>query len=124
MVAVPDSPDEDDAERALRSARERCIGGLAGRLDGFEAMVRDIEAGRAAVSTVDQLAEDVHRLAGLAGMVGLPTVSERSRDLENILRDALPHVPDGPATRRALDALRAARDADLAAEPPDWVNRA
>jgi chemotaxis protein histidine kinase CheA len=122
MVAAPDPPDEDDPERALRAARTRCIDSLAGRFDGFDSLIRDIEAGRAATSTVARLAEDVHRLAGLAGMVGLPAVSERARDLETILRDAMPDTPDASATRHALDALRAASAADLAAEPPDWAN--
>jgi HPt (histidine-containing phosphotransfer) domain-containing protein len=124
MVAAPVPPEEDAPEQELRAARDRLVAGFASRCAAFEAMVADVEAGRAVAVTYDRFIQDLHRLAGLAGMVGLPTVSVRARDLETLARDAAADSLDAAAARRALDAVRLAFDTDLAAGLPEWMRPA
>jgi HPt (histidine-containing phosphotransfer) domain-containing protein len=65
------------------------------------------------------LVADAHQLAGLAGMIGLPSVSERARELEDLLRDA--GGLDVAAARRGVVALRQALADDLrSGDSGDW----
>ena len=61
------------------------------------------------------LTQATHRLSGLAGTIGFPTISARASDLERLVagaggRGAL----DAPAAREAVDAIRNALAKDLA----------
>lgn len=101
----------DDPETALRAARQQLIDRFPGVCD---AVAQAIAAGPEALRS--QYAP-VHRLAGLAGIVGFPRVSERALDLQDALKQGA--HPD--AIRAALDALRGAFADDLAAPPPSWL---
>jgi HPt (histidine-containing phosphotransfer) domain-containing protein len=103
--------EDEDPEQVLRDVRERFIRGFGGRCDRLGAMI-DQEA-------FAPLAADAHQLAGLAGMIGLPSVSERARELEDLLRDAA--ELDVAAARRGVVALRRALAEDLrSGDSSDW----
>ena len=53
-------------------------------------------------------------------MVGMPTVSDRARDLENMLDTSVGSGVDVAAARRAVDQLRQAFEVDLAGPVPAW----
>jgi CheY-like chemotaxis protein len=61
-----------------------------------------------------ELTERVHRLVGLPGTIGFPTVSRRAADLEGLLVGG---VMDAPLARVALEKMRRAFTHDLAEAP-------
>jgi HPt (histidine-containing phosphotransfer) domain-containing protein len=95
--------EDEDPEQVLLEVRERFVRGFSGRCDRLDAMI-DQDA-------FAPLVADTHQLAGLAGMIGLPSVSERARELEDQLRDA--GKVDAPQARHRLAALRHAIMVDL-----------
>jgi CheY-like chemotaxis protein len=56
----------------------------------------------------------VHRLIGLPGTIGFPTISRRAADLESLLAAG---VIDAPLARQALEKMRRAFTRDLADAP-------
>lgn len=95
--------EDEDPEQVLRDVRERFVRGFSGRCDRLDTMIdRDAFA---------PLVADTHQLAGLAGMIGLPSVSARARELEDQLRDA--GRLDGAWARQRVSALRHAIAVDL-----------
>jgi HPt (histidine-containing phosphotransfer) domain-containing protein len=58
------------------------------------------------------LTEVVHRLRGVAGTIGFPTVSARASDLEHLVTAAEP--VDAVRARSMVDAVENALAADLA----------
>jgi HPt (histidine-containing phosphotransfer) domain-containing protein len=95
--------EDEDPEQILLEVRERFVRGFSGRCDRLDAMI-DQDAFAA-------LMADTHQLAGLAGMIGLPSVSERAREFEDQLRDA--GQLDAAQARHRLAALRHAITVDL-----------
>jgi HPt (histidine-containing phosphotransfer) domain-containing protein len=95
--------EDEDPEQVLRDVRERFVRGFGGRCDRLDAMIDE--------DAFAPLVADTHQLAGLAGMLGLPSVSERAREFEDRLRDA--GELDAALARRCLSALRDAMTADL-----------
>jgi CheY-like chemotaxis protein len=69
---------------------------------------------------VAPLRHAVHRLCGLAGMLGFPTVSERARDLEDMVDGLDQGTFDASRANLAFEALEQAFTDDLA-HPPDWA---
>jgi CheY-like chemotaxis protein len=111
--------DPDNPEAAMREARQRFVAAFPPRFDSVGLML-------SVVGTVDRrgplaaLREIVHRMAGLAGMLGFPTVSIRARELEVMLDGLDRGVFDASAASRTLDALGQAFCDELAS-PPAWV---
>jgi HPt (histidine-containing phosphotransfer) domain-containing protein len=104
---------DDSPEAALRAARQQVISSF----DDICEYTR--RAAREPSSDAITLSRDrVHRLAGLAGVVGLKQVSARALDLEAILVQATP-TPE--RVDAAVEQLQAALRADLAAPPPPWL---
>jgi HPt (histidine-containing phosphotransfer) domain-containing protein len=109
--------EDEDPEQALREVRERFVRGFSDRCDRLAAMIDE--------HAFAPLVADTHQMAGLAGMIGLPSVSARARELEDQLRDA-GHLEAAPARQR-LSALRHAIIVDLqhaTSEPGDEENGA
>jgi HPt (histidine-containing phosphotransfer) domain-containing protein len=103
---------DDSPETALRAAREQVIA-------SFDAICEQTRhAVRATPQAIDESRGRVHRLAGVAGMVGLGQVSERALDLEALLSDET-RTPE--RVDAAVEDLRRALHADLAAPPPPWI---
>ena len=109
----------DDPEAAMRDARQRFLATFPKRSDSIGLLLSTV----ATVGTrgpVVPLRHAVHRLAGLAGMLGFPTVSERARDLE-LLLDGLDHGAfDASRANLTFEAMERAFTDDLG-NPPAWV---
>jgi HPt (histidine-containing phosphotransfer) domain-containing protein len=103
---------DDSPETALRAAREQVIASFDSICEQTRRAIRETP------DAVEECRDRVHRLAGVAGVVGLQHVSERALDLEAVLAD-------GTATSDRVDAaveqLRGAFIADLASPPPPWL---
>src|SRR5215468_599328 len=93
---------EDDPERALREVRGRFIAAFPGRCDSVAALLADAAADQARAVGARQIA---HRLTGLAGAVGFPTVSARAAELEALLTS--PSI-DAALARDLLGGIREA----------------
>ncbi len=117
-MASSSDQDSDDPEAALRAARQRFVSGFLQRCDSFTLLIERIGVLGASAES-ESLIQLVHRTTGLGGMVGMPSVSDRARELEDILRAT--GALDLVAARRAVDLLRQAFEADLAAPPPAWT---
>ena len=103
---------DDSPETALRAAREQVIA-------SFDEICEDARrAIRENPDAVTECRQRVHRLAGVAGIVGLQHVSERALHLESVLADATSGTDQVDA---AVEQLRGAFIADLAAPPPPWL---
>jgi HPt (histidine-containing phosphotransfer) domain-containing protein len=103
---------DDSPEAALRAAREQVIASFN---DICERTRRAVRLG----ADVRESRDRVHRLAGVAGVVGLQRVGDRALDLEAVLADesASPERVDA-----AVEQLRAAFAEDLAGPPPPWLH--
>ena len=110
----------DDPEPALREARSRFIAGFRRRCASIEELIAEVEE-RGSQGPVVALHQIVHRLAGLASVVGLPTVGSRADELDRLLEN-----PEHAGTaigraRKVFQAMQSAFTADLAAESPAWA---
>ena len=103
---------DDSPEATLRMAREQVIGSFNEICEETRHAVRETP------EAVTKSRDRVHRLAGIAGVVGLREVSHRALDLEALLGEET-CTPDRVDT--AVDDLKAALASDLAAPPPPWV---
>lgn len=119
MASSP-SEDPDDPEAALRAARQRFVSGFLQRCDSFTLLIERIGALGASAER-ESLIQLVHRMTGLGGMVGMPSVSDRARELEDMLRGDGAAGLDLAAARRAVDLLRKAFEAELAGPAPAWT---
>jgi len=117
-----DDFDIDDPEAVLRQARKQFIDAFPERLQTIHSLVDTVEHDRAA-APADALRKMVHQMVGIGGTVGLPLVSERASDVEQVIiawRGGT--MPIGaPDARAALAELQTAFDADLAHPAPAWA---
>jgi len=98
----------------MRGARQKFIVGFQARFETFERLLAQGETDPSAEQELQQL---VHRLAGLAGSMGFPTVSDRASALDDMLADPSQH--GRLQATRGLALIREAYTADLMS-PPDW----
>jgi HPt (histidine-containing phosphotransfer) domain-containing protein len=103
---------DDSPETALRAAREQVIASFDSICEQTRRAIRETP------DAIKDSRDRVHRLAGVAGVVGLQHVSERALDLEAVLAD---HTCTADRVDAAVDQLRGAFVADLAAPPPPWL---
>jgi CheY-like chemotaxis protein len=109
----PSSPEPDELGRVLDETRVRFIATFVTDCDAIAALLEE-----ALVHTDSKPPADVifrvHRLVGLPGTIGFPTVSRRAVDLESLLgADGI----DAPLARAALEKMRRAFTRDLADAP-------
>jgi len=109
----PETAGQDDPEEALREVRGRFVAAFPDQCDLVAAVLTDA-ADRAPLEGALKI---VHRMAGLAGTIGFPTVSLRAAELESRL-SATPF--DAAIARDLLAGLREAYAVDLM-RPPDWA---
>lgn len=103
--------DIDNPEAVLRSVRDRFRNTFDQRLASLRSLALSVHPGGPPEALVS-LHGLVHRMAGLAGVIGLPTVSARARELDEMLGDAASGTIDASAIQNGLEALRDAFAAD------------
>lgn len=110
------SQGEDDPEQALREVRHRFVAGFPAQTASMGVLIAQA-AGPDGDIRKTGLLQLVHRMTGLAGTVGFPTVSRRAGELESILlRPAL----DVDFARLLLSGIQEAFTGDLLT-PPEWA---
>ena len=110
------TPDSADMLSFMRGARQKFIVGFQATFESIERLLPRSETDP--FSARSEVHGVVHRLAGLAGSMGFPGVSEHAAVLESILDDS-PYQGRVAAARHALEAIRQAYTADLTT-PPTW----
>jgi CheY-like chemotaxis protein len=109
----PSPPPPDELARVLDETRARFVATFVTDCDAIGALLEQALVHTAAVPPTD-LNFRVHRLIGLPGTIGFPTVSRRAVDLESLLgADPI----DAPLARAALEKMRRAFTHDLAEAP-------
>ena len=114
--------DLDDPEAVLREARRNFIDAFPGRLQSVVVLF-NVGASDRATAPNASLRRLVHQMAGIAGTLGLPAVSERAADLEQLViawSDPRLLVTSDDVLG-AVAAVQHAFDADLARPAPAWA---
>ena len=100
---------------AMREARSRFIAAFPLQTVSIEQLIEAVAAGQAAARA--DLRQLIHRMAGLGGTIGFPTVSERASALEHcVLADG---ALNSQAARGLLHGVREAFADDLT-RAPEW----
>ena len=101
-------------QRGLDEMRQRFVATFVAQCDSISALVDQVAALDPA-GPVAALTQITHRLSGLAGTIGFPTISARASDLESLVAGAGGRGAfDASAARDAVDAIRNAFAKDLA----------
>ena len=118
MDHVPPSstPENQEADQALRDARTRFVAGFTQRLSAMGVMIESLERGSG--GALVPLREAAHKLAGLGGVLGFPTVSEQASVLEHALAEP---VTDYTTVRTAASRMGDGFTRDLAGTAPSWA---
>jgi HPt (histidine-containing phosphotransfer) domain-containing protein len=111
-MAPPDSEDLDDVDAAVAEARREFVAGFEARCDRMSSLLDHIGSGDSA-AVAAELVHLLHRMAGMGGTIGFPTVSARARELEDMIRDAPEGGVNAADAREMLAALRTAFHTDL-----------
>jgi CheY-like chemotaxis protein len=119
-TAGPAPPKADDPEAALRDARQRFLASFPKRSDSIGLLLSTV-ATVGARGPVLPLRHAVHRMCGLAGMLGFPAVSARAQDLEAMLDGIDRGTFDASRANLMFEAMEQAFTDDLAS-PPDWAS--
>ena len=116
--------DFDDPETVMREARARFIEAFPGRVRSltmlFEAMTSPDGEAAGSQATARRM---THQMAGIAGTLGLPTVSEKASELEQLVVAVSEGQPGAQAAdiSSAVTRLSESFAADLAKPEPAWA---
>ncbi len=110
--------DLDDPEAVLRSARDRFADSFEQRLNSLRSLSASATAA-GPPDVLESIRHIVHRMAGLAGIVGLPTVGARARELDEMLTDIAPGQVDARRIRDGVEAIGEAFGADSPNRPEE-----
>jgi len=113
-------PESPDPSAVLDETREDFVATFSARCDNLRALV-GTAAATGAGDAMASLTEAVHRLSGLAGTIGFPTISLRAFDLEYLLGSTTSPL-DAVAAAALVDAIDAGLGVDLAGRawaPPE-----
>ena len=103
----------DTLEAVMEETRQRFTESFPSQCDNLRILV-DRVAQYGPEGPVASLADTVHRLNGLAGTIGFPTVSARASELEDLVGRAEDRTFDGLHAGELVDAMEAAFTTDLA----------
>ena len=112
--------DDHEADQALRDARSRFVAGFTQRHGAMSTLLKSFSAGGDS-TPLKSLREAAHKMAGLAGIVGFPTVSEHAAALETALLQDPIKVDTAAA---ALARMGAGFTHDLTGTAPSWAQDA
>jgi len=111
--SIPSSPPPDELARVLDETRARFVATFVTDCDAIAALLEEAVVYTAS-DPPTELTSRVHRLIGLPGTIGFPTISRRAVDLESLLAAG---AIDAPLARVALEKMRRAFTHDLADAP-------
>lgn len=111
---------DEEADQALRDSRSRFIAGFSQRHGAMTALLTDFGTD-ANPAHLTSLREAAHKLAGLAGVLGFPSVSRHAAVLEDVLLQSTVEL-DG--ARAELSSIATAFAHDLAGNAPSWAHDA
>jgi CheY-like chemotaxis protein len=111
--SIPSSSPPDELARVLAETRARFVATFVTDYDAIAVLLEEALV-HPDSDPPTELIGRVHRLIGLPGTVGFPTISRRAADLESLLAAG---VVDAPLARVALDKMRRAFTNDLADAP-------
>ena len=111
--SLPSSPPPDELARVLDETRAHFIATYVTDYDAIAALLEEALV-HPDGDPPTELTARVHRLIGLPGTIGFPTISRRAADLEGLLGAG---VIDAPLARVALEKMRRAFTHDLADAP-------
>lgn len=120
MAVQEHETDADDPEAALRAVRLKFVSEFPTQCSALTQFI-DRTADAASAEERTAFVRLAHRMAGLAGMLGLPTVSARARELEELVLSASGGPLDQHAASEALARLRDAFSADMTRPAPSWA---
>ena len=109
----------DALQEILDETRQRFVATFVTQRDSISALVDEVAASGAS-GPAAALARIAHRLNGLAGTIGFPTISARASELEDLAEAAGSGGFDAPRARDAVAAIGDAFAEDLAS-PPGWA---
>lgn len=112
--------DYDDPEQAMRETRQRFIAAFQHQCDSIALLVNTV-ASLGPRGPVAALKQVVHRMSGMAGTIGFPTVSQRASELEHLVAKSGQEGWDPAVARALVGALRESFTHDLAS-PPVWAS--
>ena len=119
-ASAQSSEPPDDPLAPLRQARERFVEAFPGRCSAITVLAESIaDAGNH--GPVRALRHIVHQMAGLAGTIGFPSVSEIASDVEQMVIAIPTTGVDRPAMAATVSALKEAFDRDARLPLPDWA---
>ncbi len=111
--SVQTPPASDELAGVLDETRARFVASFVTDCDAIGALLEEAVVDPAGARRTD-LTSRVHRLIGLPGTIGFPTISRRALDLEGLLGAG---VIDAPLARVAVEKMRRAFTHDLADAP-------
>jgi HPt (histidine-containing phosphotransfer) domain-containing protein len=105
---------EDDVDVVLRETRKNFIGGFGAACTAMARLIDELvsDTSGAARSELQHL---LHRMGGLSGTIGFPTVSTRAREVEDHLRDTMPDQLEPSTARSLLEMIRLGFERDASA---------
>lgn len=109
----------DALEDILDDTRQRFVATFAAQCDSIRILIDQV-AQYGPNGPAATLTDVVHRLSGLAGTIGFPTISARASELEDLVAGAAHRTFDAPRAGDVVDALQEAFTVDLAT-PHAWV---
>ncbi len=106
-------------QRVLDETRQRFVDSFDAQLASIRALIEQVDS-LGTSGAVAELTHVAHRLAGLAGTIGFPTISARASDLERMMDSVSGGAFDVALARDVVVRLGDAFTKDLAS-PPVWM---
>jgi len=122
VIRQPRTASPDALQQVLDETRQRFVANFAAQCDSIRTFIDQVaELGPS--GPVAALSQITHRMSGLAGTIGFPTISARASELEALVDDAGSGAFDPVLARALVGAIGEAFTADLA-NPPVWALQA
>ena len=109
----------DALQQVLDETRQRFVATFVAQCDSIRIFIDEVAA-FGPKGPIAALTQVTHRLSGLAGTIGFPTISARAAELEELVDAAGSGAFDALLARDVVDAIRDAFTEDLA-RPPVWA---